>query len=152
VGENLNSALEQRRQKIELILQRIDKEIASSREKFIHAEQIVEQARSRCTRINTQSIEIVKQENVRAKKRLEEEIVRFHKKRQQRIQFETRMKAQFFYQEIIQKRLIEVQNILQDIFPSTHKSPTLISNQHKLNQKLINQELHNIMNIKSECI
>lgn len=149
VSENLNSALDQRRQKILIILQRIDKEIAISRENLIAAERLLEQANLLCTKIETQSTQILNNENEIIQKQLQEEIGELLKTSQQRRQFESRTKVKSVSQQILRQRLVRVKTTLQGIFPHTDQPSTSSNNnQIALNYKLIDRELCNIMKVK----
>lgn len=148
VGENVSSAMQQRRQKICLILQRIDKELAVSRAKLLHAEQIVEQARLRCDNIRTQIRQISELEKTALQTRLKEDIAQLDAKSQHGIQLANRIKALFVYTQIIHQSLSRVRTILQKNFPHSTEGGILLGNQNKLNIDLINQEFCNVMKFK----
>jgi len=148
VGENVSSAMQQRRQKICLMLQRIDKEIAVSRAKLLHAEQIVEQARLRCDNIRTQRRQITEIEKTRRQTQLKEDIAQLDAKTQQAIQLANRIKALFIYKQIIHYSLSRVRTILQKNFTRPTEGKILLENQNKLNTNLI-KEFYNIMKFKA---
>merc|ERR1712187_699383 len=130
------------------MIQRIDKEIAVSRTKLLHAQQIVEGARLRCDDIPTQRRQISELENETLQKQLKEHIAQLDMKMQHAIQFTNRTKALSVYTKIIHQSLSRVRIILQESFPHMTPGQTRIETQDKLNLCLIEQEFSNVIKLK----
>lgn len=149
VGENVNFMMQQRRQKIYLMLQRIDKEIAIFYIKLLYAKRIVKRVYLCYNNIRIQRRQITKIEKMRRQTQLKENIVQLDTKIQQAIQLTNRIKVLFIYKQIIYHSLFRIRTILQKNFPQLTKGKILLENQNKLNTNLIKQEFYNIMKFKA---
>ena len=149
VGENVNFIMQQRRQKIHLILQRIDKELAIFYTKLLYAKRIVKRVCLCYKSIRIQRRQISKLEKMVLQTQLKENIAQLDTKSQHTIQLINRIKVLFVYKQIIYQSLFRIRTILQKNFLHLTKGRILLGNQDKLNIDLINQEFYNIMKFKN---
>ena len=149
VGENVNFIMQQRRQKIHLILQRIDKELAIFYTKLLYAKRIVKRVCLCYNNIRIQRRQISKLEKMTLQTQLKENIAQLDTTSQHAIQLINRIKVLFVHKQIIYQSLFRIRTILQKNFLHLTKGRILLGNPDKLNINLINQEFYNVMKFKN---
>jgi F-type H+-transporting ATPase subunit b len=122
VGEAVEDVLTQRKQKIQLIFQAIDKEVDSARLNWDEANMMLEIARIRSETIRIQSKKIIQERDIQEYEQLKNQLVLLQIKTMQSIQSDRRQKLRIAAQEIIRLRFTKVKGTLLKSFAIDHNS------------------------------
>jgi len=141
VGEAASTMLTQRREKIQIILQRIDKEVDTARIDLITAKKRVETASIRSETIKTLSKKVLHESETQENKQLRDEILLLRKKTERSIQSDRYQKLKIAGQNVLRIRFVKVKHTLLKTFDTTTGHD---SNHLKINQ-LTYQELTHII-------
>jgi F-type H+-transporting ATPase subunit b len=133
VGEAVEDVLTQRKQKIQLIFQAIDKEVDSARLNWDKANMMLEIARIRSETIRIQSKKIIQERDIQEHEQLKNQLVLLQIKTMQSIQSDRRQKLRIAAQEIIRLRFTKVKGTLLKSFATDHNSNRYIRHK-KVNQ------------------
>jgi F-type H+-transporting ATPase subunit b len=122
VSETIEDILTQRKQKIQLIFQAIDKEVDSARLNWDEANMMLEIARIRSETIRIQSKKIIQERDIQEHEQLKNQLVLLQIKTMQSIQSDRRQKLRIAAQEIIRLRFTKVKGTLLKSFATDHNS------------------------------
>jgi F-type H+-transporting ATPase subunit b len=131
VGEAASTMLTQRREKIQIILQRIDKEVDTARIDLITAKKRVETASIRSDTIKTLSKKVLHESETQENKQLRDEILLLRKKTERSIQSDRYQKLKITGQNVLCIRFVKVKHTLLKTFDTTTGYD---SNHLKINQ------------------
>jgi F-type H+-transporting ATPase subunit b len=133
VGEAIEDVLTQRKQKIQLIFQAIDKEVDSARLNWDEANMMLEIARIRSETIRIQSKKIIQERDIQEHEQLKNQLVLLQIKTMQSIQSDRRQKLRIAAQEIIRLRFTKVKGTLLKSFAINYNLNRYIRHK-KMNQ------------------
>jgi F-type H+-transporting ATPase subunit b len=124
VGEAVSTTLTQRKQKIQIILQRIDKEVDSARINLITAKKRVETANIRSETINTLRKTRIRENETQENKQLRDEILLLRRKTERSIQSDQYQELKAAGKNVLGTRFAKVNHTLLETFDTnaTHGS------------------------------
>jgi len=135
VGEAASTTLAQRRQKIQIMLQRIDKEVDAARIDLITANKRVETANIRSETIKTLRKNAIRENGTQENKQLRDEILLLRKKTEQSIQSDRYQRLKTAGQNVLRTRFTKVKHTLLKTFDTNTKHDSDIHAIHlKINQ------------------
>jgi hypothetical protein len=139
VGEAASTMLTQRREKIQIILQRIDKEVDTARIDLIIAKKRVETANICSETIKTLSKKILHESETQENKQLIDEILLLRKKTEGSIQSDRYQRLKIAGQNVLRRRFTKVKHTLLKTFGTTTGYD---SNHLKINQLTYQEFIH----------
>merc|ERR1712066_215030 len=119
VGEAASTTLTQRSEKIQIILQRIDREVDTARIDLITAKKRVETANIRSETIKTLSKKILRESETQENKQLRDEILLLRRKTERSIQSDRYHKLKVVGQNVLHIRFTKVKHTLLKAFDTT---------------------------------
>jgi F-type H+-transporting ATPase subunit b len=124
VGEAASTTLAQRKQKIQIMLQRVDKEVDAARIDLISAKKRVDKANVRSNTIKTIGEKIVYEAEIQENKQLRNEISLLRKKTERSIQSDQYQELKAAGKDVLGTRFAKVNHTLLETFDTnaTHGS------------------------------